>query len=365
MTSFATKVNYSSSNEDSGSELKALALGPRDRVLCITGSGARSLDLLTAGPASIVSIDFNPCQTHLLELKMKAMAALDYEGYVAFLGLVPSGGREDAYRRIRPGLTAEARAFWDARAGMIRRGVLYEGGWEKYFRGLALAVGLARNGLREALFASPTLDRQARLWDEAWDGPAWRLFLGSVSGRTVWRTTFGDPGFYAYVPPEFPVVRYIAEKFRAAARNVLLRRSHYAELLFFGHYRAALPPYLRRECFDVIRDRLGRIQPETAPLGDYLEGWASGAFDAFSLSDFASYTDRREYDRIWKGVLRASAPGARVCERQYLVKRTLPAFARGAVVRDSALEADLEARDASLFFSFVAAKVKENGHARN
>jgi len=359
---FIDKINYSSANEDGAAEARALEISKTDRILCITGSGARPLDLLTERPASMISLDVNPCQTFLLELKMQAMAEFDYERYVAFLGLVPADDRPTAYRAIRGGLTKEARSFWDGNPGMIRKGVLYQGGWEKYFRGLALAVGLTRNDLRDKLFSSPTVDRQARLWNEVWESRTWRAFLRAVTGRTVWRTTFGDPGFYEHVPAAFPATRYIEDKLRLSSKNILFSQSPYANLLFFGRYLKALPPHLRKENFEVIKNNLNRIQPITQSLGDYLKTCGTSSFDKFSLSDFSSYTDEREYARIWNGVLRAAAPGARICERQYLVKRALPYFAPGTISRDTGLEADLEMTDGSIFFSFIIARVARNGH---
>ena len=71
MNSFLETINYSSSNEDSYSEWKALSIGPDDSILCITGSGSRPLDLLIKGPREIVSLDFNPCQNFLLKFKIE------------------------------------------------------------------------------------------------------------------------------------------------------------------------------------------------------------------------------------------------------------------------------------------------------
>ena len=95
MKSFFETVNYSSSNEDSRSEIRALQLISQDSVLCITGSGARTLDLLIANPAKVVSLDFNPCQNFLLELKIAAMHELDYEEFLEFLGVNNSLKRKD------------------------------------------------------------------------------------------------------------------------------------------------------------------------------------------------------------------------------------------------------------------------------
>ncbi len=89
MPSFLETLNYSSSNEDSNSELKALCIDKNDSILSITGSGARALDLLIKNPAKIVSIDFNPCQNHLLELKIAAIQHLEYQEFLEFLGARP------------------------------------------------------------------------------------------------------------------------------------------------------------------------------------------------------------------------------------------------------------------------------------
>lgn len=72
MAGFADTLNYSASNEDGRCELRALELTEVDTVVCITGSGGRTLDLLTAGPRRIFSVDMIPCQGFLMELKLSA-----------------------------------------------------------------------------------------------------------------------------------------------------------------------------------------------------------------------------------------------------------------------------------------------------
>ena len=84
------RLAYSSVNEDWRTEAAALRLAPDARVLCVTGSGARPLDLLAVTPARVVAIDVNAAQNHLLELRVGAMRALQFDAYTAFLGLVPT-----------------------------------------------------------------------------------------------------------------------------------------------------------------------------------------------------------------------------------------------------------------------------------
>ncbi len=361
MTSFCRKINYSSVNEDSLSEVRALKIRETDRLLCITGSGARPLDLLVAKPAEVVSLDFNPCQNHLLELKMRAIAGLTYEEFLEFMGIRPSDERTKVYKSLRTGLSKEARDYWDKNLRMIRKGVIYQGGWEKYFKQLATIIGLVRHSLLRAVFSSRSISRQARLWSYAWDTREWRVFLRFVSQRAVWKYVFRDPGFYRYVPRNFPIYEYFESRFERAFKTNLLRESPYSSLLFLGRLDEALPPHLQRKNYEILRESLFRISIVTGSLGDYLEEREKGSFDKYSLSDFSSYTDEQEYSRIWRGVLSTAAPGARVCERQFLVKRDLPGGVRGSVHRESDLENEIEETDNSVFFSFVVAEIRAAG----
>ena len=361
MKSFLEKINYSSSNEDSRSEIKALRISKNDFVLCITGSGARPLDLLIEKPKAIVSIDFNSSQNFLLELKMKAMEGLEYEKYLQFLGIHSFSGRREIYKALRKALSEEAKNFWDEQIGMIEKGLIYQGSWEKYFKRMALFMGLVRPQILRKLFASRTISEQANLWHRLWNNREWRVFLRLVSQRVVWKYAFQDPGFYRYVPRLFSIYAYLNLKFNQAFENILVKKSAFANILFLGSYgrNEALPPHLQKEHFKTIRENLSSIQIVTQSLADYLEQCHEMQFDKYSLSDFSSYTDKKEYERIWREILRTGSPGARICERQFLVKRELPSSFKPYVRRDTALEQELERIDDSMFFSFIVGEMKK------
>lgn len=363
MKAYVEKVNYSSSNEDSRSEMKALKINENDTVLCITGSGARSLDLLIQKSKTLVSIDFNPCQNFLLELKMRAMEELEYEEFLQFLGVHPSKRRREIYRALRHRLSVEAKGFWDRHLRMVENGIVYQGGWERYFRRLALFMSIVRPKILHQLFSSQTIEEQAKLWHRVWNSREWRAFLRLVSQRVVWKLLFQDPGFYRYVPCRFSICSYFDLKLNQAFENILVRTSAYANLLFFGRYERseALPPQLQSENFKTIKRNLSSIEIVTQSLGDYLENSHHNEIDKYSLSDFSSYTDEKEYERIWKGILQTASPGARICERQFLVKRELPASVKPYVRRDVFLEKELERVDDSIFFSFIIGEINKEG----
>ena len=362
MKPFLDTLNYSSSNEDGRSEIRALLIKGSDSVLCITGSGARTLDLLTERPGEIVSVDFNPYQNFLLESKMTAIRHLEYEEFLKFLGVSNSETRGHIYRSIRQSLSAGARSFWDKHPEMIEEGILYTGRWEKYFRRLERFISLVRPRLRGRLFGSASIEEQSRVWHGEWENAFWRAFTSLLSSRILCSRALGDPGFFLYVPRGFSIYGYLRKRFACAVENMLLRESPFAMLLFFGRYgERVLPIYLQRCHYEALRAGLDSVVIITSSLLDCLAQFRNKRLDKYSLSDFASYTDIFAYEKTWKEVVRTASEGARVCERQFLVKRNPPTAVTPFLMRDETIENELDRADNSIFYSFVVGTIRGNG----
>jgi S-adenosylmethionine:diacylglycerol 3-amino-3-carboxypropyl transferase len=361
MKSFFETINYTSSNEDSRSELLALQLKSADSVLCVTGSGARTLDLLIEGPAEIVSIDFNPCQNFLLELKMVALRHLEYEEFLEFIGIRSSPNREYVYQTIKDSLSAEAKDFWDRQSLNVKKGIIYSGRWEIYFSNLARIIQIWHPRLLKRLFNCNDVEEQARVWHKEWDSSLWRLFMRCVSSRIMWRYIFGDPGFYQYVPDKFSIFNYFVNRFNAGFEHLLVNESPFVSLLFWGKYdeEKALPLYLQKKYYKTLKERLSCVQVVTKSLVDYLIGCEENRFNAYSLSDFTSYTNFKEYEIVWQRIVRTALDGARACERQFLVKREIPLAVKSNVTRIESLENELTRTDDSLFYTFIVAHIKK------
>ena len=84
-------INYSQCWEDPLLLNEALEINAQDTVLSITSGGDNTLFLLLKQPKKIVSIDFNPVQNYLLELKIATLKALPHGEVLEFLG--ESGAR--------------------------------------------------------------------------------------------------------------------------------------------------------------------------------------------------------------------------------------------------------------------------------
>jgi betaine lipid synthase len=59
--------------------LQVMRICPEDTVLTLTSGGCNAMNLLLHGAGHVVSVDCNPAQSSLLELKQVAIQQLDYE----------------------------------------------------------------------------------------------------------------------------------------------------------------------------------------------------------------------------------------------------------------------------------------------
>lgn len=350
---FFEKLNFASSNEDGRSELAALA-GPSQRMLCLTGSGTRPLDMLLSEAREVIAIDLNPVQNQLLRLKIAAFEVLDHAEVLAYLGLVPSDDRLGLHHRVRAALPASARAFWAARLRLVRRGVWYAGRWEKVLRFGALGVRAIRGRAIEELFAAQTVQEQAAIWQRRFDDRLWHGAIRALGRPWVWTRVIGEPGG-AFLPDPAAVEARLAGAFNRAAGAFLFRESDFASLILRGRNAlpGAVPLHLRPENHARIRAALPRLRIVEGGLTD-LDRLGIGGVDAFSLSDFGSYTDALAYAACWRAIIGAAAPGALYCERVFMNPLPLPDTRIGL---DGALSDRLTAQDRAIIYELRAGQI--------
>ncbi len=359
MTSrFFQQINYSSSTEDSDAELEALQLGENDHAVCITGSGARTLDLLLASPASISSVDFCAPQNHLLRLKMAAYASLDYDAFAELMGLTDAPISESIVSEVVNSLGSESRQYWNEHRHLLKKGVLYCGTWEKLLRLMSKTTWLRRRHV-DALLNAPDVESQKAHWKKHWSGKFFRTYLRVLSNRFMWTSIIREPGA-RLIPPDFDVADYLYNCLEKMASHSLLRENPYANLLFLGRYSNSckLPRHLRAENFDRVASQIDRIEVFTQSLEKFL-GSHERRFDAFSLSDFSSYAPRDAYENTWHEIVRKANDNAKFCERFFLVKRNLDIEQR---VRNRSLEFRLQERDHTCLYTFHAGNLISTIH---
>jgi len=356
------RFSYSSCNEDSLCEIRALSPGPGKRLFCVTAGGGRVLDLVADGPDEVWAVDLNPSQNHLLELKIAGIRELSHPEYLAFLGVRPNSERLATYIRLRPRLTPQAQRYFDGHHDILKAGVLYQGHLERFLaRYVARIVRVVRPLWVRRLMSATTLEEQRPLLHERMT-KLWRGFVGILCRRRFLEWFSGEAGFWRFVLPEVPLHTRIVECVFDYLECHLAHNSHLLNLILSGHYtnESALPPYLQPAAFERIKLALAgtRMRLFTGTAGDVLHQAPAQSFDGYALSDISSYLDDLSYRGLIEQVLRTAAKGARLCSRGILVHRELPADFARRLRRDVDLESQFGRDDAAMVHAFMVGELQ-------
>lgn len=313
---FGPELVFNQSWEDPAIDAQALQITPKDTVLAISGAGDNILSLALSGPEKICAIDLNPAQIYLLRLKIVAARELNYSDFIHLFCLAPAPrARFIYYNSLCQCLDPDTRRFWDGHLQTLERGLYRASHFGR-------ALGILRTYLRftcgkgtlEEFFECGTLAEQRA------------LYLNRIQPR--WWNPLARP-FAALTPVMwlFGVRRYQLERirgprfldsFETGITRVLTtlpaKENFFWQQVFLGRY-LVLPPYLRPENFERLKQSAGLINHHVRGLDDILRELPKGSITCFNLLDALDWLSAEETVECWTLMQRVAAPGARVLFR--------------------------------------------------
>ena len=248
--------------EDPYVDMEHLDLGPSDSILCITSAGDNALHYAaTAKPHRIHAVDMNPCQGHLLELKLASIATLDYATFWSMFG----EGKIDNFpdlldQRISPLLSSHAYQFWKSNNKSFERAFYFRG-----YSGHALRLAKAAFNLMGAkkdvvaMCTTKDLAEQKRIWDTK--------VRKTIINETLIRVFLSNPAFLwnALGVPinQFDIFKNegcSVEQFAVdtldpiPARSLMSTDNYHYRLCLMGNYsHESCPLYLKEDAFNALK----------------------------------------------------------------------------------------------------------------
>lgn len=325
---FKHAIVYSNVWEDPELNRQALQVTPEDTVLSITSGGCNSLNLLVEGPKKVVSIDGNPTQTYLLELKVAAARELQYDEFLEVLGVEIYNERKKfhpeyrltLYEKIKHGLSADARNFWDANRRLIQSGVLMCGKVEKFFKLYrSIHSFLYMFDPIEKIFFCPDLDTQRKVYDRINFG-RWHFLNWLFLNRKILSMVKGEHSFRFVDEKEFD--KNLNRKVDRAMRNLDNRQNYFFALILLGKYLSyeAMPPYLLEENYAKLKANIDRIEPYTGISTDVLAKFGREYFTKLNLSNIFEWMENEIFNNVMREFIEMSKDGARLCYRYTLAR---------------------------------------------
>ena len=326
------KLVYAQIWEDPEVDMAALAIAPGNTVVTIASGGCNALSYLLADPGRVEAVDLNPAHVAFNRLKLAALRFLpDYEAFHRFYGRADDARNVEAYRRyIRPALDPATRAYWDGRSVSGRRRIsmfgrhLYRHGLLGHFIGwghrVARLYGVDPRGLLDAR----SLEEQRRFFDATIAPLFDKRLVRWATGRKAALFGLGiPPQQYEVLAGEGGTAVDMAAVLRARLERLAcdfpLSENYFAWQAFGRGYGAGfdapLPPYLRRENFETVRARAGRMSVENVSVTELLAARPVASVDRVVLLDAQDWMSDAQLGALWREITRTAAPGARVVFR--------------------------------------------------
>lgn len=294
-------VRYANVWEDPRLLIQSLKLKGGEKVLSIASGGDNALTLLAAGASKVLAFDLSPAQLALCRLKTCAIEHLEQKELYFFLAVnrplekskKEANERLSIYNALSPYLSEEDQLFWTKHQSWLERGLAHCGKFEKYFRifrKVVLPLIHSQKTVKSLLEEKP-LDEQQRFYQNKWNSWRWRVLFRLFFGKKVMGSLGRDREFFRYV--EGKTASSILTRTEYALSRLPTFNNPFLNFILLGHYKDALPDYLKPENLRIIKKNLHKLQWFQ---GDLIQSMnCDKSWDALNLSDIFEYMDEAQF----------------------------------------------------------------------
>jgi len=358
--------------EDPTVDLEALAITPDCHVMTIASGGCNVLSYLTANPRAITAVDLNTAHIALNRLKLAAATHLpDHESFHRFFGQANRPENVDVYKRhVRPHLDETSRRYWEGRDLIGRRRIsgfakgFYKRGLLGNFIGLAHLLAKCYGIDPRMILQARTVEEQKAIFHDKFAPLFDKKFVSWLLDQPASLFGLGIPPaqYEALAEDEEGGIRdVVRNRLEKLACDFDLSNNYFAWQAFGRGYgdrqQAPLPPYLLREHYEAVVERVSRVEIRHLNMVDYLESMPVASLDRFVLLDAQDWMTDAQLTRLWTAITRAAKPGARVLFRTAAAPTLLPGRIPDAILArwDYAEQASLDftRRDRSAIYGGV------------
>lgn len=354
------KLVFTHNWEDPVSDHTALEIKKNEAVLAITSGGCNVLGFLLFDPKVIYSIDINPAQSYVLELKIAAIKHLDFDDFISFSGLKDNNNRLEFYSKIRPFLSNEALKFWDNQEVLLAKGFIMNGKYERFINLAGKFLNLLQGKKRVmGLFKEKSKEDQEIYFDTVWNTRRfYHLFTILFNKRMLARRGLVADYFH-FDDGSKSFSESFYKRSKKAFRDIPIKGNYFLSLYLLGKYsnENEVPAYLKRENFETIKSRADKIKIITAEAQDWLDAMESDSIDCFALSNICELMSEKDTNRLFNSVYRTSKTDGRVIFRNLMILRDVPIELKNQIVKDEALSQSLYDNDRSFVYGKVAAYI--------
>jgi len=317
---------FNTSWEDPAIDRKLLSLNSESDVLTITSAGDNILDYLLDSPRSITSVDLNPAQNALAELKIATIRKHSYDTLFNMFGYGRYSGIEKLLDELRPNLIEKTYKFWQKKkhyftsslpfyhygtSGLIARGFYYH---------LKLSKKL-RNKVDEMVNCN-TLEEQYLLHLQLE-----KILFDNIVAKTLLKNKFtlsflGIPDAQAKLVQEHNdyhnMYDFIVGSLRTVFKEFPLSQNYFWYLYIKGQYsKETCPNHLKEGNYELLKSNVVRVKLVTDTFYNQLLTSPDNSYSHIILLDHFDWfwEDTETQLKVWNEIKRVAKPKAKILFR--------------------------------------------------
>ncbi len=319
---------YNTCWEDPRCDRELLKLGTDSEVVMITSAGCNALAYLLDKPSKIHTIDVNPRQNALMELKKATFKAGEFSDLFKLFGEGVHQGVDYLYTaKLKKHLPAYAQEYWEKNLNFFNgRGLrksFYFHGTSGTFAWLAHQYFKRRKNVHRQfgnLFHASSLAEQKEIYDRIEDKLVNKPLQWMVN-RHLSMCLLGVPRSQQELfvnEYEKGAMGFILECLRHICTELPMSENYFYHLYFHGYYtKECSPAYLKEENFGTLRQSINRIHTHTQTIADFLKE-NPGQYSHYILLDHQDWLADNNIPALeeeWRLILQNSRPGTRILLR--------------------------------------------------
>ncbi|KAB2880136.1 DUF3419 family protein [bacterium] len=351
------KLVFTHNWEDPEADRAALKIRNNDAILAITSGGCNVLGFLLSDPEIIYSIDINPAQSWLLELKIAAIRSLGFDDFIRFAGLKEHGNRLNLYEKMKPFLSKEALLFWNGQE-LLTKGFLMNGKYERFIRLAGKFINVLQGKRRViGLFKEKSREEQEAYFDTVWNTKRFHYLFKILFNKRMLAKRGLVADYFHFDDGSTSFAESFYNRSKKVFRDIPLKGNYFLSLYLLGKYTNdnEVPDYLKRENFELIKSRVDRIKIITADAQGWLDSMSAESINCFALSNICELMSKKDTHRLFSAVFRTARKNSRIIFRNLMIPREVPEDLRYSIVKDETLSKEIQFNDRSFVYGKVAA----------
>lgn len=319
---------YNTSWEDPAIDRQLMDLDADSHVVMITSAGDNLLDYLLDRPGRIDSVDVNPSQNALFELKRSVIRNASYEDLFSMFGEGYHDDIQDLYKKkLRADLPEYARQFWDKKLKFFEREGMKKSFY--FYGGAGTMAWLVQGYLKlhrrlsenlRWLFSASTMEEQREAYEKV-EPLLWNKPINWILGRHITMAAIGVPRAQRDLIMkgyEGGMSGFLQSQLRRVFTETPVSDNYFYRVYVTGKYsQECAPEYLRAGNFETLQETVDRVGIHTTTMTQFLHE-NPGQYTHYVLLDHQDWLANHDPDALaveWQAILRNSKPGTKLLMR--------------------------------------------------